>query len=201
MDVTNEDLADSAFNMDGEIRADAAEAFAQKEGAAFINGTSVTSNQDRPEGIMVNANVGSRNTGSAAALTMDSILLLTGDVKVGYNPVFGMTRSTAALVRTLKDGTGQYYWQAGNAAAGIPNQLAGFEYFLAPDFDEVGANLYPILFGDLRMGYQIVDRAALEVIRDPLTKAREGKVAFTFTRRVGGQVTRAEALKKLKCSV
>jgi HK97 family phage major capsid protein len=201
VDVTNEDLADAAFNMEVEINADAAEAFAQKEGAAFINGTSATSNQDRPEGIMVNGSVGIRNTGSAAALTMDSILLLTGDVKVGYNPVFGMTRSTAALVRTLKDGTGQYYWQAGSVAAGIPNQIAGYEYFIAPDFDEVGANAYPILFGDLRMGYQIVDRAALEMIRDPYSKAREGKVAFTFTRRVGGQVTRAEALKKLRCAV
>lgn len=201
VDVTNEDLADAAFNMETEINADVAEAFAQKEGAAFINGTSAASNQSQPEGIMNNANVSIRNTGSAAALTMDSILLLTGDVKVGYNPVFGMTRSTAALVRTLKDGTGQYYWQAGSVAAGIPNQIAGYEYFIAPDFDEVAANAHPILFGDLRMGYQIVDRAALEMIRDPYTKAREGKVAFTFTRRVGGQVTRAEALKKLKCSV
>jgi len=199
--ITHEDLADAAFNMESEINADVVERFAQMEGQDFLNGTSATSNQDRPEGIMVSGSVGIRNTTSASGLTMDSILLLTGDVKVGYNPVFGMNRTTAALVRTLKDGTGQYYWQAGSAAAGIPNQIAGYEYFIAPDFDDVGVNAFPILFGDLRMGYQIVDRAAVDVLRDPYSKSLEGKVQFVFTRRVGGQVTRAEALKKLRCAV
>jgi HK97 family phage major capsid protein len=53
-DITLELLRDSAFDMRREITADVAEDFAKLEGAAFVNGNSVS----KPEGLLTNADVG-----------------------------------------------------------------------------------------------------------------------------------------------
>jgi HK97 family phage major capsid protein len=197
--ITNEELMDAAFNMESEISADITEAFNQKEGAGFVTGDSVK----KPQGFMhaTALNVDTRNSGFASTLNFDSILLLTGDLKTGYNPVFVMNRKTVAFLRTLKDGVGQYLWQAGNVAAGVPNQVAGYSYVEMPDMDDIGTNAFPIAFGDFRQGYLIGDSMGLSVIRDPYALKKSGKVEFTFTKRTGGMVVKGEAIKKLKCAV
>ncbi len=194
--ITIEELADATFNMESEINADVVEDFNQRENAAFVNGTGVA----RPEGFMVNASVSSRNSGVADNITMDSVILLTGDLKTGYSPTYLLNRTTLAVLRTLKAGNGMYLWQAGNLAAGVPNAIAGYSYMETPDMDDIAANAYPIAFGDFREGYMIGDRMAINVIRDPYTLKKSGKVEFTFIRRVGGQVVKPEAIKKLKCA-
>lgn len=197
--ITLEELQDTSFNMEAEINADVVEAFNQKEGAAFVNGTGNADKQ--PEGFLNNSRVTSRATGIADGIDMDSIMLLQGDLKKGYNPIYTMNRTTAAKVKILKDGNGQYLWQAGNIAAGVPNQISGDPYLIVPDMDDIGANAFPIAYGDFRQGYLIGDRMALSVIRDPYTLKKSGKVEFTFVRRVGGAVIKPEAIRLLKCAV
>lgn len=194
--ITIEELMDSAFDMEAEINSDLAESFNQKEGNAFIQGDSIK----KPEGILVNTALvaAARTSGDADEITFDSLILLTGDLKTGYNPLYLMNRLTIAIIRTLKDGVGQYLWQAGNVAAGVPNQINGFSYMETPDMDDIAANAFPVAFGDFRMGYLIGDSLRMDVIRDPFTLKKQGKVEFTFTRRVGGQVVNAEAIKLLK---
>lgn len=195
--ITNAELMDSAFSMETEINADVVEAFNQKEGYAFVKGTSVK----QPEGILTNSSISYRASGLASALSFDSIIQLAGDLKTGYSPVYLMNRQTIAVIRTMKAGDGHYLWQAGNLAAGVPNQINGYTYVETPDMDDVGTNTFPIAFGDFRQGYLIGDSAGLSIIRDPFALKKSGKVEFTFTRRVGGQVVKAEAIKKLKCAV
>jgi HK97 family phage major capsid protein len=65
----------------------------------------------------------------------------------------------------------------------------------------VAPDATPILFGDLRRGYTIVDRVSLSVLRDPFTQATSGNVRFIARRRVGGQVVLPEALRRLKVAV
>jgi len=65
---------------------------------------------------------------------------------------------------------------------------------------DVGAGTYPVLFGDFRRAYMIVDRVALAVTRDPFTQATSGNVRYIARRRVGGQVIQAEAVVKQKVS-
>lgn len=48
------------------------------------------------------------------------------------------------------------------------------------------------------MGYRIVDRVGLSILRDPYTVATEGLVRFHGRRRVGGGVVRPDAFRKLK---
>ena len=196
--ITIEELQDAAFDMESEINMDVAEAFAQKEGAGFVTGDGVK----KPEGFTQNTEIAEVNTEVADDITMDAIIKLEGEIKTGYNPIYVMNRKTIAHAKQLKESTsGRYLWQAGNIAAGVPNQLNGYNYLELPDMDDVAANAHPIAFGDFRQGYMIADGVELTVIRDPYTLKKRGMVEFTFMRRVGGQVIKPEAIKLLKCAV
>ena len=59
---------------------------------------------------------------------------------------------------------------------------------------DIGDGTKPIIFGDFRRGYLIVDRTQLSIMRDPFTQATSGNVRYIARRRVGGQVILPEAL-------
>ncbi len=189
--ITNEELADSAFNMESEINADVSESFAKKEGTSFLTGTGIK----QPEGIINNADIAVINSGLATAMDFNLLNDLYGELKTGYNAAYGMNRKTIAYVRGLTDGVGQPLWQAGNLAAGIPNTIYGDPYYEMPDLADVGAGAKPVIYGDFRAGYTIVDRLGMRILRDEYTLAGEDKVRFVFTKRVGGQVVKPEAIK------
>ena len=89
-DISVEMLQDSAFNMRQEISSDVAEDFAKLEGNAFIKGNGVK----KPEGLLVNENISSYNSGAAAALTADSLYGILGELKSGYDVTYMMNRRT-----------------------------------------------------------------------------------------------------------
>jgi len=193
--ITNAAAMQSGFDFEMEARNDLVEAFAQFEGEKFVKGNG----SNEPQGFMTSSLVTSRNTGVADDLTYDNIIDLTGDIKTGYSPVFGFNRTTRARIRKLNDGHGNYLWVAGNLAAGIPNQIEGYNYFEMPDMDNIGAGLYPVVFGDFRRGYNIVEGLQMKVQRNPFRTS--GFIIIEISRFVGGNVQTGEALKKLKCSV
>lgn len=192
---TIEELEDASFDIATLIMQDAGEEFAKLEGTQFTIGSGAGNNC---EGFMTNANIAEVNSGSASGITFDSLITLTGELKTGYNPIFGMNRKTLAIVRKLKDGNGQYLWQAGNLSAGVPNQILGHNYIEIPDMPDVGAGLFPIIYGDFRRGYTIGDRKGLTMVRDEVTQKKKGKVEFTFYKRFAGMVTLPESFVKLK---
>jgi HK97 family phage major capsid protein len=63
---------------------------------------------------------------------------------------------------------------------------------------DVSANSFPILFGDLRRAYMVLDRVVIEVLTDPYSGKATGMVEFSARKRVGGQVVLAEAVRVLK---
>lgn len=196
VEMTHEQLADAAFNMESEILADVQEEFARLEGLAFLSGTNV----NQPEGILTNSAIGYYASGTSGAISADSIIEIAGEVKTGYNLSYIMNRKTRAKVRTLKTGDGQYLWQPG-LGDGNPNTVNGLPYIEVPDMPDIGVDTYPIAIGDWRRSYTVIDKVTMEMIRDNYTLADEGKVRFVFFKRVGGSVTLAEGIKKLKCSV
>lgn len=197
IDISNQMLGDAAFDMEGEIRTEAEEQFAVAEGKAFIVGTGV----GQPEGITVNANVPQVVSGSGTLLTADGLIGLFYGVKTAYarNGVWMLNRSSISAIRKLKDTTNQYLWQPG-LNGGIANTILGAPYVEAPDMPSVAANAFPVAFGDFARGYTVVDRIAMEMLRDPFTQATSNAVRFIFRRRVGGQVTNAEAFALQKIS-
>ncbi len=199
VDISEQDLEDSVFNLEAEMQSEFAEQFAKAEGAAFCTGNAV----GKPEGFMTNSSVSEVNSGASAALTADGLISLVHGVKSDYgkNGVFVFNRSTLSAIRKLKDTAGQYILQTGmNLEGGAINTILGHPYIEATDMADIGANAYPIAFGDFRRAYMIVDRVSLAVLRDPFTQATTGNVRYIARRRVGGQVIQAEAIVKQKVS-
>lgn len=192
VDVTEQNLEDSAYNLASEIQMEATEQFALAEGTAVVLGTGV----GKPEGFMVNADVATVNSGAAAALTADGILRLKASLKTAYvrNASFALNRTSMGAVRRLKDGAGNYLWVPG-IAQGRPNTLDGDPYVEVPDMADIAAGTKPIAYGDFNRAYTLVDRIAMAMLRDPLTQATSGVIRFIFRRRLGGMVVLPEAIK------
>lgn len=202
IDISNQMLEDSAFDMEAEIRMEAAEQFAVAEGTAIVNGNGV----GKPEGFMSNASVAENISGSAATIAdadgqANGLLTLKHALKTAYgaNATWLMNRTTIGSVRKLKDADKNYIWMPG-IAQGRPNTIDGDPYLEFPDMPSEGAGLYPIAYGDFRRAYTLVDRISMEMLRDPFTQATAGNIRFIFRRRLGGKVVLAEAIRKLKCA-
>lgn len=198
MEISQQMLEDSAYDLMAELREDAAEQFAVREGSEYIIGTGAAS---QAEGILTNADVGTTNSGAAASITANGMLNLYYDIKTAHSKegIYCLNRLSLKSVRTLVDGEGRYLWEP-NMAKGIPNTINGAMYCECPDMPNEGANAYPVVFGNIRRAYVIVDRVAISFQVDYTTGADNGLVVFRARKRTGGGVRQAEALRKLKCA-
>lgn len=189
--ITTKALLTSIFNFDTEIQSDLIESFALAEGTAFVDGNGVK----KPTGFMQNTDIASINSGIADEITADCLIDITGELKVGYNPSWMLNRRTLADIRKLKDGTGRYIW-ATELSQGNPLNILGVKYVIANDMPDIGANTYPVIFGDFSKGYLIIDGTSIRFLRNPYKE--DGFVHITAEKFVGGQVILPEALKKIK---
>lgn len=202
IDISQQMIEDSAFDMEAEIRGEAEEQFAVKEGAEFVSGSGV----GEMEGILTNASVAETVSGTAATIADsdgqgNGLMTLFHAIKTAYsrNATWVMNRTTLGSVRKLKDAEKNYIWMPG-LANGIPNSILGAPYVEMPDMPSEGAGLYPIAFGDFRRAYTMADRISMEMLRDPYTQATAGNIRFILRKRLGGKVVLTEAIRKLKCS-
>lgn len=195
VDISQQMLEDSAFNMEAELNAEFSEQFGVAEGTAFVSGNAV----GRPQGILTNASVSHVVSADADEITAQGLINLFYAPKAPYipNAVWLMNRSTLKTIRQLKDGDGNYLWMPG-IANGAPATILGKPYVEATDMPDIAVNAFPVVFGDIRRAYTIVDRIQITVQRDPYTQATYGNVRFIARKRVGGQVVLAEAIYKLE---
>jgi len=137
-------------------------------------------------------------TVSVATLTADTVIDLFYSLPSFHaqNGTFVMNRNTLAAVRKMKDSNGAYIWQE-SIRDGQPATLLGRPVVEAVDMPDPAKNNTPIIFGDLS-GYRIMDRIGFEILVDPYTLATKGMPRFHARRRVGGDVTNPDRLKKLK---
>lgn len=193
--ITSDMLMDAAFDMESEIMSDGAEAFAFAEGNSFVTGSGFKS----PTGFLSDTRVTSvaRQSEIAGVLSADDILLITGDLKTGYNGTFVMNRRTLAQLRTQKSTTGQYLWLPGINGV-VSNTLAGDPYIIANEMPDTANNSFPLAYGDFMRGYTILDRTGLSVIRDDVTAAQQAIIKFTLRRYLTGQVILPEAIKVIQ---
>ncbi len=200
--ITWDMLQDASFDMTSELTNDAAEAFGFGEGNGFVVGTG----HKQPAGFTSNANLqaAARETAASGVLDPEALILLTGDLKVGYDPVYVMSRATLAQIRTFRsdaiaggDSSGGFLWQPGmNGSA--ESTINGFPYVLMNSMPAIANSAYSVAFGDFRRGYTIVDRTGFSLIRDDVTQKRKATVEFTFNRWNTGRVTLEEPIKLLK---
>jgi len=197
VDVSNTLLEDAAFNLEAELAFDFAEEFGRAEGAAFINGDGT----GKPNGLLNTAGIETLDT-TGADLKADDLIDVFHDLPGAYasRAVWGMNRSVIGAVRKLKNANGDYLWQDALTAGNPPTILGRpvVELPDMPDYPAADAEALPIVFGDFQSAFRIFDRVNLSVLRDPYSQQVNGLVRFHARRRVGGGVTKAEALRLLK---
>lgn len=184
-------------------------AFSEQEGAAFISGNGVK----RPRGLLSYDTVenstwawgklGFVATGAAAGFAptnpADAFIDLFYALKEGYrnNATWLASDGVMKDIRKLKDADDNYLWAmpdgVGKPATLLQKPIRTDDYM-----NKLGANTFPVAFGDFQRGYLIVDRQGVRVLRDELTK--KPYVQFYTTKRVGGGVANFEAIKLLKCT-
>jgi HK97 family phage major capsid protein len=192
--ASTEMLADSAFDMDMEIRSDAVEAMSFLEGQTFVLGTGV----NQPQGILQDTDIVTiGNGGLLTDINFNSLITMRGSLKTGYNGAYFANRLTIANMRLQQDGVGRYLIDF-FTQTGVPPKLFGDPLVEAPALPNVVDGAFPVIYGDLSKGYNIVDGVQLAVIRDSFTLADQGKIRFIWNRRVGGQVVLPEAILKLE---
>lgn len=184
-------------------------AFAEQEGAAFITGDGVL----KPRGVLAYDTIANASytwgklgyvaSGVAAALTdgsnngTDKLIDLYYSLKAPYRngASFLMSDQVMGTVRKFKDADGNYIWAPPTSSAEMATIL-GKPVANDDNMPAVGANAFPIAFGNFKRGYLIVDRFGIRVLRDPYTN--KPWVHFYTTKRVGGGVSNFEAIKLMK---
>lgn len=195
VDVGNWLIEDASHDVEAEIRLALAEDFGAKEGLAFVNGSAAV----EPKGFMQEAAITNSLNGHATNLSADALIKLMYSLPGVYRNrgTWAMNGTTLAVIRTLKDGNGNYLWQP-SYQVGQPETILGRPVVELIDMPDVAANAFPIIFGDFKAGYRIYDRIELQVRPNPYLLATEGMIRFHARRRVGAGVVRTDVFRKLK---
>jgi len=113
-----------------------------------------------------------------------------------------MTNNTIGVLRLFKDSQNRPLWQMFGQE--FVETLYGRPIVEMPDMTDPAAGQVtytsgdvPILFGDFKQGYQIVDRVGLTFQTLKELFAIQNQVAYLARMRVGGKVVLPEAITKL----
>jgi len=203
--LSNRLLEDAAYDVQGSLTEEFSRAFAEEEDNQFANGAHPL----KPGGLFSNLSVQANvvKSGVAAALYdsthngVDALIDLQFTPKAVYrkNGVWAMNSQTEAMVRKLKDSIGTYLWQP-STSSGAPATLLGNPIIIVQSAPSIGANTFPVVFGDFSVGYQIVDRIGLTVKFLDQLYAINSQTGFLARKRVGGEVVLPEAFAALKIS-
>jgi len=200
-------MEDSAIDIESDLRLTFIENLAQDVEYYLAQGTGV----GQMEGITINgtARTNSVNSGAATALTADGLKDLLYGVPAQYrrSGVFVFNTATLKAIAKLKDGNGRYLLEEKDAFGGglggmqydADGILLGKKFYVSEQMPDIGANTYPIVFGDLS-GYTIAERVGFTIPRLDELYAETNAVAFVLRVRMGGQVTEDYRFKLQKVS-
>jgi HK97 family phage major capsid protein len=211
--VSEWSLDDIFFNVEAWLGEEVAQEFALQEGEAVIRGDGTS----KPTGLLDTTPVTTpdfasplRNASAfqfiasdtaqspaSPGIVADSLFDLVYTLNSAYRAgaTFTMNSVTMGNVRKLKTSDGVYHWQPG-LQMGQPDRLLGYQVETWEQMDDVGANNFPIGFGNYRRAYVLADRVGLRITRDNVTNV--GFVRFYVRRREGGIVLNNDALKLLR---
>ena len=194
--VSEELLADNAYDLEGFLIRAFGRAIANAEEEAFIVGDGAS----KPTGLLhatLGGQIGVTTTGTA--ITADEVVDLIYKLKRPYrtNAAFLTADSTLAAIRKLKDSTnGTYLWQPA-LTAGEPDRLLGYPVYTSQFVPAVAAGKPVMAFGDLSY-YNIGDRGTRSFAALHELYAGVGQVAFVAKERVDGKLILPEAVQVLK---
>lgn len=202
-------LDDAAINVEEWLVQRIAERMNRLENDAFINGDG----DKKPVGFLKYPSSAHEEFGKIQYLTVerdrnlrtgelwDYLLQLMYTLRAKYltGAVWLMSRTMQEHILNFRDTRGRFLWQP-SIASGVPSTLFGYPVYISDEMPTFNPRTpsAPIAFGNFAEAYQIVDRADMQVLRDPYSA--KPYVEFYITKRVGGAVVNAEALKVLSFS-
>jgi len=204
--VTQKLLDMSEFDVEAWLTEEISDVFIETEGEGFITGNGVS----RVKGIIddslmvANASWEYGKTGwiagGHASLLSDADKLT--DLQHSLKPVYRkngtwlMNDATFAVIRKMKNGEGDYLWRQG-LEAGAPEILLGKPVEIDDNMPDIGADAYPIAFGDFKRAYRIIDHVnGIRMLRDPYSS--KGYVLFYTIGRLAAGISNYEAIKFMK---
>ena len=190
--VSEELLADNAYDLEGWLINSFSRALANSEEEAMVIGDGIS----KPTGILTSGEVGVTTAGNK--IEADEIIDLIYKLKRPYrtNAVFLTADSTLAAIRKMKDSTGQYLWQPA-LTAGEPDGLLGYPVYTSAFVPTVAAGKPVLAFGDMSY-YNIGDRGVRSFAALHELYAGVGQVAFVCKERVDGKLVLPEAVQVMK---
>lgn len=176
------------------------EKFSAVENHSFINGDG----KNQPQGILTYQAGKGADKIEQIKSTIDGGINVESIVKLYYSldvqhsgrASFLMHRDMLQQIRLLKsESTGQYLWAPG-LELGAPDTLLGVPIYESPDMPTPKKDSLAVVLADFKSAYMIVDRAGMNLMRDPYTD--KPFVKFYTTKRVGGDIINTAAIKILK---
>lgn len=204
--ATQKMLDDGIVNVESWLAGKVAAKFARDEATAFVSGNGIV----KPTGFLTNTttstsydaeNVQIIASASSGAIVYDDLVNTQNALKELYqgNATWLMKRGTLGTIMKIKSGITDDNTPIFNMQysqnTGLETTLLNRPLRFADDMPAVGASANAIAYGDFRAGYLVVDRIGIRVLRDPYSA--KPYVEFYSTKRVGGDVVNAEAIKIL----
>lgn len=205
--MTTQLVEDSMINLPAYISAQIARQFAIEESVAFTKGDG----NGKPTGFLDDPDVFEAVEFDQANLNLNNTFLealidLFYQLPADYaaNATWQMKRKTMGIIRKLADLSDNGAIWSDSLANGEPARFLGRPVAANEYMDDivpaVAGDTVPVAIGDFNQGYTIVDRVNLEFLNDPFTGADNGIWKLRARRRVGGAVTKAEAIQVLKAT-
>jgi len=193
IEISEELLNDSVFNMEAYIAKEFARRIGVEEENAFFNGDG----SGKPTGIFDDddgATLGV-TTANATAVTLDEIMDLFYALRVPYRnrAVFVTNDTTMKVIRKLKDNNGQYLWQP-SIKDGTPDTILNRPIKNSAFVPTIEAGAKIMAFGDFSY-YWIADRQGRTFRRLNELFAQTGQVGFLSSQRVDGKMILPEAIQ------
>jgi HK97 family phage major capsid protein len=181
----NDLLADAAFNVENWILRKANDGFRRTINKAIIGGDGI----GKPMGILnPNAGIPVCDTASSTTpgqFTWQDLVMLAYEVPIQWHggASYLMNQRTWALCMTMSDSVGRPLWAQ---LPGAQPQLifAGFPVRIVTQMPDVAPGSTPIVFGNWKECYVVVNRAGLTMRPDPYSAGF--CVLFRFEARLGG---------------
>jgi HK97 family phage major capsid protein len=190
--VSEELVQDSVFDLMSYLGRNFGKAFGLAEEAAIVAGN----NSGKPNGFNTAAGTGVTVAGATSITALELIDFfhsVTGPYR--KRATFVMADTTAAAIRKLVDGNGQFIWQPG-LQAGQPDILLGKPVVTSESMPAMTSGLDAISFGDLS-AYTVMDRGARQIQVLNELYAGTGQVGYRMFARMDGDLIDTNAVKNL----
>ena len=204
--VTNELLSDNAFGLESYILTQFAQAIANAEEDAFLNGplSTPSGSAGKPKGLFTTAAAQPTATAETAGkietnnISADDIVSLVYSLKRPYRrrAVFIMNDSVIASIRKLKDENKLYMWQP-SYQADEPDRLLGYPVYTSTYAPAIAPGAAVIAFGDMSY-YNIGDRGTRTIQELRELYAGNDMTGYVMKERVDGVLVLPEAVRVLK---